>query len=223
MEVFIADVETGAEMPTGEMGELCFRGYSCFEGYYKDPEGTAKAFDADGWFHTGDRACVDENGNLRFGGRLKDMLKVGGENVAAIEIEGYLTSHPAVAVAQVVGAPDAHYTEVPAAYVQLFAGAEATEAGADRLLRRQDRDVQGAALRPLRDRVADVGNQGAEVRAQGPDRGRTRGGRHHRGAPNRSQPGGGLSQDEVVTSALAEDFGVAPSSWSRSVTSRLAM
>ena len=128
MEVFIADVETGAQMATGEMGELCFRGYSMFEGYYKDPEGTANAIDAGGWFHTGDRACVDENGNLRFGGRLKDMLKVGGENVAAIEVEGYLTSHPAVAVAQVVGAPDSHYLEVPAAYVQLFPDQNATEA-----------------------------------------------------------------------------------------------
>jgi fatty-acyl-CoA synthase len=124
MEVFIADPETGEQKPPSEMGELCFRGYSCFEGYYKDPEGTANAFDADGWFHTGDRASVDANGNLRFGGRLKDMLKVGGENVAAIEIEGFLTSHPAVAVAQVVGAPDAHYTEVPAAFVQLFPGTE---------------------------------------------------------------------------------------------------
>jgi fatty-acyl-CoA synthase len=128
MEIFIADPETGVEMPTGEMGELCFRGYSMFEGYYKDEAGTAAAIDADGWFHTGDRACVDAAGNLKFGGRLKDMLKVGGENVAAIEVEGYLTSHPAVAVAQVVGAPDERYTEVPAAYVQLFPGQSVTEA-----------------------------------------------------------------------------------------------
>jgi fatty-acyl-CoA synthase len=128
MQVLITDPETGEPMPTGRMGELCFKGYSSFEGYYKDPEGTAKAFDADGWFHSGDRAMVNEDGNLVFGGRLKDMLKVGGENVAAIEIEDYLTGHPAVAVAQVVGTPDARYGEVPVAFVQLSPGASVTEA-----------------------------------------------------------------------------------------------
>ena len=127
MEVFISDLETGTEMPIGEMGELCFRGYASFEGYYKDPEATSNAFDADGWFHTGDRACIDADGNLKFGGRIKDMLKVGGENVAAIEIEGFLTGHPSVAVAQVVGAPDERYGEVPAAFVQLSPGATLTE------------------------------------------------------------------------------------------------
>jgi fatty-acyl-CoA synthase len=127
MEVFIADPDTGVEMPTGSMGELCWRGYSSFEGYYKDDEATAKAFDADGWFHSGDRASVDADGNLVYGGRLKDMLKVGGENVAAIEIEGYLARHPAVAIAQVVGVPDARYDEVPAVFVQLAPGTELTE------------------------------------------------------------------------------------------------
>ena len=128
MEVRIVDPETGVELPPDTMGELCWRGYSSFEGYYKDPEATAKAFDADGWFHTGDRAGADADGNLRFGGRLKDMLKVGGENVAAIEIEGYLVRHPAVAIAQVVGVPDSRYDEVPAAFIQLAPGAELTEA-----------------------------------------------------------------------------------------------
>ena len=119
MEVRVVDPETGAPVPDGVMGELCFRGYSCFEGYYKDPEATARAFDDEGWFHTGDRASVDEAGNLRFGGRLKDMLKVGGENVAAIEIEGFLVRHPAVSIVQVVGVVDARYGEVPAAFIQL--------------------------------------------------------------------------------------------------------
>jgi fatty-acyl-CoA synthase len=127
MEVLIVDPETGEPVPAGVMGELCFRGYSSFEGYYKDEEATARAFDADGWFHSGDRACVDGAGNVIFGGRLKDMLKVGGENVAAIEIEGFLARHPAVAIAQVVGVPDGRYTEVPAAFVQLAPGAQLTE------------------------------------------------------------------------------------------------
>jgi fatty-acyl-CoA synthase len=128
LEVRIVDPDTSAPVEPGEMGELCWRGYCSFEGYYKDEQATAAAFDADGWFHSGDRASLDPAGNLVYGGRLKDMLKVGGENVAAIEIEGYLVQHPAVAIAQVVGVPDARYDEVPAAFVQLAPGKTLTEA-----------------------------------------------------------------------------------------------
>jgi fatty-acyl-CoA synthase len=127
MEVKITDPETGLEVPPGVMGELCFRGYSCFDGYYKDPELTAAAFDADGFFHSGDRAAVSPSGHLIYGGRLKDMLKVGGENVAAIEIEDYLAGHPAVGIVQVVGVPDARYGEVPAAFIEIATGATLTE------------------------------------------------------------------------------------------------
>nr|GLK33518.1 AMP-dependent synthetase [Rhodococcus wratislaviensis] len=126
MEVKIVDPETGQDAGAGQMGELCIRGYSLFEGYYKDPTGTADAIDADGWFHSGDRAMMTADGNVVFGGRIKDMLKVGGENVAAVEIEDFLAQHPAVAHAQVVAAPDARYQEVPAAYVQLAPGASLT-------------------------------------------------------------------------------------------------
>jgi fatty-acyl-CoA synthase len=127
MQLKIVDPETGAERPTGEIGELCFRGYSMFDGYYKDPEQTAASMDDDGYFHTGDLGSVDESGALRYGGRLKDMLKVGGENVGALEIEDYLAGHPAVEIAQVVAAPDARYGEVPCAYIELKPGAAATE------------------------------------------------------------------------------------------------
>ena len=127
MEIRIVDPETGAQVPPGVMGELCFRGYSAFEGYYKAPEQTSQVFDADGFFHSGDRASVDEQGNLVYGGRLKDMLKVGGENVAAIEVEDFLSRHPAVRIVQVVGAADDRYGEVPAAFVQLAAGVEVSE------------------------------------------------------------------------------------------------
>lgn len=127
VEVKIVDPETGEEVPPGVMGELCFRGYSCFEGYYKEPELTAAAFDAEGYFHSGDRACVEPTGHLRYGGRLKDMMKVGGENVAAIEIEDYLLTHPGVRIAQVVGVPDARYDEVPAAFIELQPEAALTE------------------------------------------------------------------------------------------------
>jgi fatty-acyl-CoA synthase len=127
MELKIVDPETGDGVPAGVTGELCLRGYAMFEGYYKDPEQTARTVDAGGWFHTGDLGSLDEQGRLYYAGRLKDMLKVGGENVAAIEIEDYLVRHPAVNIVQVVAAPDARYTEVPAAFVQLAPGMELTE------------------------------------------------------------------------------------------------
>jgi acyl-CoA synthetase (AMP-forming)/AMP-acid ligase II len=80
-----------------------------------------------GWFHTGDLGRVDEDGRLTFLGRLKDMLKVGGENVAALEIEAYLATHPAVKIAQVVGVPEPRYQEVPAAFVELVDGSDLSE------------------------------------------------------------------------------------------------
>jgi fatty-acyl-CoA synthase len=119
MELRVVDPETGDERPPGEVGELCFRGYSLFEGYYKDAELTRESFDAEGFFHTQDLGRLDEDGQLVYTGRLKDMLKVGGENVSALEVEGYLVTHPAVNIAQVVAAPDARYGEVPAAFLEL--------------------------------------------------------------------------------------------------------
>ena len=120
--------EDGAVLDPGVRGELCVRGYNVFEGYYKDPDKTAEAFDSDGWFHTGDLGVVDAGGRVVYQGRLKDMLKVGGENVAAIEIESYLATHPAVSIAAVVGVDDAKYMEVPAAFLELKPGTEVTEA-----------------------------------------------------------------------------------------------
>lgn len=128
MEAKIIDPETGADLEPPCVGELCYRGVSRFLGYYKDPETTAERIDADGYFHTGDLTEMDADGRLTFLSRIKDMLKVGGENVAAVEIEDYMARHPAVAIVQVVSAPDARYTEVPAAFVELKDGATATEA-----------------------------------------------------------------------------------------------
>jgi fatty-acyl-CoA synthase/long-chain acyl-CoA synthetase len=93
------------------------------EGYYRDAEKTAAAIDADGWFHTGDLYLQLDNGSLVFKGRLKDMLKVGGENVAALEVEAFLCEHPAVKIAEVVGRPDDRLDEVPVAFVELRPGA----------------------------------------------------------------------------------------------------
>jgi fatty-acyl-CoA synthase len=122
IEIRIVDPETGEVVPETQPGELCWRGYNLFEGYYNDPDATAQAIDADGWFHTGDLGSVDADGRFVYAGRLKDMLKVGGENVSALEVEDYLARHPAVGIAQVVAAPDARYAEVPAAFVELKRG-----------------------------------------------------------------------------------------------------
>lgn len=127
MEMKAVSAETGEEVAPGAVGELCFRGYSRFDGYYKDPDLTAATIDGEGWFHTGDLGSIDESGRVTYAGRLKDMLKVGGENVSALEVEDYLSHHPAIDIVQVLAAPDDRYTEVPAAFVQLKPGAEATE------------------------------------------------------------------------------------------------
>ena len=128
------------------------RGAPRFARYHDDPEQTALTIDEEGWFHSGDLGRVDAAGRVAFVGRLKDMLKVGGENVAAAEVETHLLTHPAFEI--VPGGrprPDARYAEVPAAFVQLARGATATERGADRPLPRPDRHLQGAALRAVRD------------------------------------------------------------------------
>jgi acyl-CoA synthetase (AMP-forming)/AMP-acid ligase II len=126
MEVRIVDPDTGAEVAPGMPGECLIRGYSTFTAYYKSPQKTAEALDAAQWFHSGDRCSIDADGQILFHGRLKDMLKVGGENVAAAEIEACLQQHPAVRLAQVVGVPDARLAEVPAAFVELQPGARAS-------------------------------------------------------------------------------------------------
>lgn len=125
-EVRIVDPETGEEKPRGEQGEVLIRGPNMLKGYYRAPEKTAEVIDADGWFHTGDIGSFDESGHIMFHGRTKDMLKVGGENVAAAEIEAVLNSHPAVQLSQVVGIPDPRLVETPAAFVELKPGQSAS-------------------------------------------------------------------------------------------------
>ena len=127
LEIRIIHPETGNDQPTGERGECLIRGFSTFDRYYKSPEKTAEALDDDGWFHSGDICSLDDDGQLMFHGRLKDMLKVGGENVAAAEIEGCLQSVDGVRLAQVVGVPDLRYQEVAAAFVELAPDAAVSE------------------------------------------------------------------------------------------------
>ena len=103
VEVKIVDA-VNRELPPGEQGELCTRGYHVMKGYYKMPEATAKAIDTGGWLHTGDLAVMDANGNCRITGRIKDMIIRGGENIYPREIEEFLYTHPAIKDVQVYGA-----------------------------------------------------------------------------------------------------------------------
>src|SRR3546814_6675676 len=100
--VRIVDVESGRDCGVDERGEIVVRGPNMLKGYYNAPDKTAEVI-RNGWFHTGDIGSIDADGQMMFHGRTKDMLKVGGENVAAAEIEAMLQTHPAVKLAQVVG------------------------------------------------------------------------------------------------------------------------
>jgi fatty-acyl-CoA synthase len=126
MEAKICDAE-GRTLPDGEPGEICLRGFGIFAGYYEDPEATVAVIDADGWLHTGDLGRIGPRGRLIYDGRLKDMLKIGGENVAAVELESFLMTHPAIRMAQVIGVPDDRLMEVAAAYIELNPGAALSE------------------------------------------------------------------------------------------------
>ncbi len=119
VEVKIVNPKDGKELPAGEQGELCTRGYHVMKGYYKNQEATQAVLSADGWLHTGDLAVMDEHGYCRVTGRLKDMIVRGGENVYPREIEEFLYAHPKVQDVQIVGVPDPKYGEEVSAWVQV--------------------------------------------------------------------------------------------------------
>ena len=115
-EVRLVD-EEGEDVPTGTVGEMLFRGPHVCRGYWKLPQETAAALDADGWFHSGDLARRDEDGFFYVAGRRKDMIISGGVNVYPAEIEAALLLHPGVADAAVVGVPDERWGEASVAFV----------------------------------------------------------------------------------------------------------
>ena len=127
-EFKVIDPATGQCLPPGAMGELCTRGYAVMQGYYRKPEEMAQAIDAEGWLHTGDLATMREDGMVRFLGRYKEMLKVGGENVDPVEVEAFLLQHPAVNQVKVVGVPDKRLGEVGVACLVVNPGARVTGA-----------------------------------------------------------------------------------------------
>ena len=118
----------GVPCRPGEVGELAVKGDNVMREYFKSPEETAKALDADGWLHTGDLGYADEDGYYFVTGRLKELIIKGGENIAPREIDDVMYMHPAVLDAAAVGIPDAHYGQEILCAVVLKPGCTATEA-----------------------------------------------------------------------------------------------
>ncbi len=124
-ELRIVDPGTDADVVPGEVGEIWFKGPTIVLGYWNKPEATAEAF-TDGWFHSGDLGCLDDEGFLYVVDRLKDVVIRGGENVYCAEVEAVLFDHPAVADAAVVGAPHRELGEQVAAIILVKEGATVT-------------------------------------------------------------------------------------------------
>jgi fatty-acyl-CoA synthase len=119
---------SGTEVPADgtTTGEIVVRGNVVMQGYYNDPEATARSIRA-GWFHTGDAAVVHTDGYMEIRDRLKDVIISGGENISSVEVEGTLLRHPSVQEAAIVGMPDEKWGEAPHAFVVLRAECSATE------------------------------------------------------------------------------------------------
>jgi fatty-acyl-CoA synthase len=123
IEVRIVDPATGVDMPTGEHGELWARGYVVMTGYYNMPEQTAAAITPEGWLRSGDQASIDDSGNVRITGRIKDLIIRGGENIAPKEVEDVLRQHPAVADVSVYAINSEFFGEEVAAAIRPQPGA----------------------------------------------------------------------------------------------------
>ncbi len=122
----VVDPETGKELPDGQDGEFCSRGYNIMKGYYKMPEATRSTIDKEGWLHSGDLARRNPDGTYLITGRLKDMIIRGGENIYPKEIEEFIYTHPAVADVQVIGVPDRKYGEAVMACIIMKEGKTVT-------------------------------------------------------------------------------------------------
>ncbi|WP_198408700.1 fatty acid CoA ligase family protein [Desulfotalea psychrophila] len=118
-EVKIVHLATGATVPLGEIGEICFRGYHIMQGYYGQADKTAEVIDKNGWLYSGDLGTMDAHGYVRITGRCKEMIIRGGENIYPKEIEDFLFSHPGVIQVAVFGVPDEYYGEEIMAWIQL--------------------------------------------------------------------------------------------------------
>jgi fatty-acyl-CoA synthase len=122
VETKVIDPESSETLKKGKEGELLVRGHLVLKEYYKVVEETKKAIDNDGWFHTGDLLRERDDGYFEFVGRIKDMIKSGGENVSVAEVENCICSHPSVLQCEVAGIPDPKYDEVGMAFIMIKEG-----------------------------------------------------------------------------------------------------
>ncbi len=127
VDVKVLDPETNKEVPVGTQGEMCCKGFNVMKGYYKNPTATAEVIDENGYLHSGDLGIMDEKGNYRITGRIKDMIIRGGENIYPREIEEFLYHLPGVRDVQVAGVPSKKYGEEVGAFIILDDGASLTE------------------------------------------------------------------------------------------------
>ena len=129
VEVRVVNPEHDELLPDGEIGEVQLRGPNVFKGYWKQPQKTAEAFTADGWFRTGDLGFREPDGYLTLCGRSKDLIISGGLNIYPPEVERVLAEHPSVAACAVIGCPDREWGERVTAVVVLHAGESVSGAG----------------------------------------------------------------------------------------------
>ncbi|SLN63767.1 class I adenylate-forming enzyme family protein [Oceanibacterium hippocampi] len=123
VRIRIADADTDAELDIDTMGEIQVNAYTVTPGYYNLPEETAASRTADGWLKTGDIGVIRDDGRLMFRGRIKEMIKPGGFNVATLEVENFIKNFPGIREVAVVGVPDDRMGEVAYAFVEVEPGA----------------------------------------------------------------------------------------------------
>ncbi len=126
LEAKIVDPGTGETVPHCTPGELCIRGYSVMQGYWRNPDATTGAIDGDGWMHSGDLAVMRPDGYVQIVGRIKNTIIRGGENIYPREVEEFLLTLPPVSEAYVFGIPDSKYGEETCVWIRLKAGAQST-------------------------------------------------------------------------------------------------
>jgi len=127
IDVKVVDPSTGQEVPPSTGGELCLRGWSRLQEYYKSPEETGRSIDSEGFFHSGDYGWMDEKGNVYYRGRYKMMIKTGGENVSEREVEIFLEGIPGLKSVQVIGLPDKKWGEAVTAIIEVEPGTTLTK------------------------------------------------------------------------------------------------
>ncbi len=118
----IVDIHSGESLDNYQVGEVCIRGYNVMQGYYNQPELTAKTIDGEGFLHTGDLGYLDGEGRLYLTGRLKELIIRGGENITPLEVENVISADERVELVKVIGVPDNHYGEEVCACVQCVCG-----------------------------------------------------------------------------------------------------